>query len=423
VIFKVREVNMKKVLGMLWTWVMVTTPLAAEEGMWTFDNPPAKALAEKYGFTPEPAWYDALRLASVRFMDGGSGSFISRRGLVLTNHHVAVGQLQKMSGPERDYVATGFYADAPEKEIKCPDLELNVLVYLENVTEKILAVSKDLGGEAAVKARDAEKARLKKQYQDERGGVAEVVTLYQGGEYWLYGYRKITDVRLVFAPERQIAYFGGDYDNFTYPRYDLDFAIFRAYENDRPLEVENFLRFNTSGAREGDLVFVSGHPGRTSRLYTSAQLDLEREVGYPLALDFFESNLQALRRYAQRGPEQQRRALVRIFGLENARKAYLGMLQSLNDPQFVQRQREGGRAVGPRVERPTPWAGGHGIPPDGRIPSGVEEGVCFGLGRHCQHPFPPPRAHQAVFGRRAARFGPGGAGAEHRHSGGRAGKA
>ncbi len=334
---------------------MLTVSARADEGMWTFDNPPLKILKEKYNFTPDAAWLEKLRLASVRFMDGGSGSFVSARGLVLTNHHVAVGQLQKMSSAEHDYVAAGFYAKTPEEEIKCPDLELNILEQMENVTDKVLAVAKGLKGEAAVKARDAEKARLEKEFQEKYGGVGEVVSLYQGGEYWLYGYRKITDVRLVFAPERQAAFYGGDWDNFTYPRHDLDFAIFRAYDQGKPLESRNFLRFNTRGANAGDLVFISGHPGRTSRLYTSAQLAFEREVSYPFLLEFFESNLQAMRKYSERGPEHSRRALVRIFGFENAKKAYLGMLQGLEDPVFIKRQQESEAAFRKLVDSRPEW--------------------------------------------------------------------
>ncbi|MBN2356386.1 S46 family peptidase, partial [candidate division KSB1 bacterium] len=199
--------------------------------MWTFDNPPSKLLQEKYNFTPTQQWLNHVRLSSIRFNDGGSGSFISANGLVLTNHHVAMGQLQKMSTAEKNYVATGFYAATLEEEAKCPDLELNVLVDMKNVTERVAAVmEKGFEGAELIKEREKEIAAIEKEYKEKTGLQSDVVSLYRGGEYWVYMYKRYTDIRLVMAPERQIAFFGGDDDNFTYPRYDLDMAFFRVYE-------------------------------------------------------------------------------------------------------------------------------------------------------------------------------------------------
>ncbi|RKY89981.1 S46 family peptidase, partial [candidate division KSB1 bacterium] len=218
----------------------------ADEGMWTFDNPPVKQLKERYGFTPTQEWLDHVRLASVRFMDGGSGSFVSPNGLVLTNHHVAMGQLQKISTAEKDYVATGFYAATPAEELKCPDLEVNVLISMEDVTQRVQSAVKEGMSEAeALKARRAEIAKIEKESLDKTGLRSNVISLYHGGEYWLYRYKKYTDVRLVMAPERQAAYFGGDSDNFTYPRYDLDMAFFRVYENGKPIKSEHYLKWNS----------------------------------------------------------------------------------------------------------------------------------------------------------------------------------
>ncbi|HJY08033.1 MAG TPA: S46 family peptidase, partial [Bryobacteraceae bacterium] len=230
--------------------------------MWTFDNLPLTQLKEQYGFTPTKQWIDHIRLASVRFNDGGSGSFVSPNGLVLTNHHVALGQLQKVSNAKRNYVTSGFYAATREQELKSADLEVNVLLSMENVTSRVTSVVKaGMGDKEAFQARKAEIAKIEKESLDKTGLRSDVVTLYSGGEYWLYRYKKYTDVRLVFAPEQSIAFFGGDPDNFTYPRYDLDMALFRIYENGAPVESKNFLRWNPKGAHDGELVFVSGNPG------------------------------------------------------------------------------------------------------------------------------------------------------------------
>ncbi len=314
----------------------------ADEGMWTFDNPPLKILKERYGFTPSQEWLDHVRLSSVRFMDGGSGSFVSPDGLILTNHHVAVGQLQKMSTAEQDYVATGFYAASQAEEIKSPDLEINVLFSTENVTGSVRAALKEGMSDAdALKARRVVIAKIEKESLDKTGLRSNVISLYQGGEYWLYRYKKYTDVRLVMAPERQAAYFGGDFDNFTYPRYDLDMAFFRAYENDKPVRSDHYFQWNSKGLNEGDLVFVSGNPGSTDRLYTYSRLEYQRDLYYPLVLDFIEDYIEVMREYSQKGQEQERRALIQIFGLENSKKALTGEFKGLSDPELMaQRKKE-----------------------------------------------------------------------------------
>jgi hypothetical protein len=231
-------------------FLLAATPVIhAEEGMWTFDNPPIKQLAAKYNFHPTQEWLDHLRLSSVRLNDGGSGSFVSPNGLLLTNHHVARGQLQKNSTAEHDYIRDGFYATTPDHEMKSPDLEVNVLVGMEDVTARVQSAAKGIADEAkALKAREAEIAAIGKQSKDKTGLRSDVISLYHGGEYWLYTYKAYTDVRLVFAPEEQAAFFGGDPDNFTYPRYDLDMAIFRVYENGKPLHTDNYLKWGAKGA-------------------------------------------------------------------------------------------------------------------------------------------------------------------------------
>src|SRR5262245_47909759 len=298
---------------LLGAFLLCTIPGAtihlADEGMWTFDNVPLEQLKARYSFTPDQKWLDHVRLSSIRFNDGGSGSFVSPNGLAITNHHVAFGQLQKLSTAEKDYVRDGFYAKTQAEELKCPDLELNVLVSMENVTSRVQgAVKPGMTEKQALDARRAEQAKIQKDSLDKTGFRSDVVSLYQGGEYWLYRYKKYTDVRLVFAPEQQMAFFGGDPDNFTFPRYDLDFAIMRVYENGQPVQSKDYLKWNSKGSIDGDLVFVSGHPGSTERGLTMAQLMLDRDLIYPTRIARYKRQLEALREYAKRGPEQARQA-------------------------------------------------------------------------------------------------------------------
>ena len=321
---------------------MTGTPLLhADEGMWTFDNPPVKQLQEKYQFTPSQEWLDHIRLSCVRLNDGGSGSFVSAHGLLLTNHHVARGQLQKNSTPEHDYLKNGFYAATEDQEMKSPDLEVNVLVSLENVTDRVQASLKDARTpEAEFAARKAVIAEIERESLRKTGLRSDVVTLYQGGEYWLYRYKKYTDVRIVFAPEQQIAFYGGDPDNFTYPRYDLDMALFRVYENGKPIDSKNYLKWNPKGAGDSELTFVVGHPGSTQRQDTMAQLETERDVTEPIALKLYKERIAVLRRYSALGPEQTRQAGSLIFGLENSYKAVNGRYEGLLDKNVIAKKQK-----------------------------------------------------------------------------------
>ncbi len=313
----------------------------ADEGMWTFDNPPLKLLKERYNFTPTEQWLDHLRLSSVRLNDGGSGSFVSPHGLLLTNHHVARGQLQKNSTAEHDYIKDGFYAATPDQEMKSQDLEVNVLTSLEDVTARVNDSTKgSKNAEEEFAKRRAVIAAIEKESTDKTGLRSDVVTLYQGGEYWLYRYKKYTDVRLVFAVEQQAAFFGGDPDNFTYPRYDLDMAIFRVYENGKPIDSKDYLKWNPKGADDGELVFVSGHPGSTQRSDTYAQLQFDRDTITPTVIRLLKNRIATLKAYSVRGPEQARQAASMIFGLENSRKVYEGRLLGLQDKNLMEKKRK-----------------------------------------------------------------------------------
>ncbi|HEY2381646.1 MAG TPA: S46 family peptidase [Terriglobia bacterium] len=336
-------------------------PGSADEGMWTFDNPPLKQLKDKYNFTPTQEWLDHIRLSSVRFNDGGSGSFVSPNGMVITNHHVAFGQLQKLSTPQKDYVKDGFYARTQADELKCPDLELNVLISMENVTARIQGTVKPgMSAKQGLDARKAEQAKIQKDSLDKTGLRSDVVSLYQGGEYWLYRYKKYTDVRLVFAPEQQTAFFGGDPDNFTYPRFDIDFAVLRVYENGRPVQSKDYLKWNTRGAADGDLVFVSGHPGSTERGLTVAQLEADRDTVYPMRLSRYKRELVALRSYSARGTEQTRQAADEIFGLENTVKAFTGEYNGLMDKALLDKKRKEESELRAKVSANAEWRRDYG---------------------------------------------------------------
>jgi hypothetical protein len=327
----------------------LAAPLLADEGMWTLDNLPVKPLQERYGFQPTPEWIEHVQKACVDF-GGGSGAFVSANGLVLTNHHVALGQLHKMSSAEHDYVKDGFFAHGAAEEMKCPDLELRVLQSMEEVSAGVRIAIDPASSESAQNvARKAAIAAIEKAAGRKSGLQARVVELYHGGEYWLYLYKKYTDVRLVMAPEQQAAFFGGDPDNFCYPRHDLDFAFFRVYENDQPVRPARWFRWSPDGPKDGDLVFVAGHPGSTGRLLTVSQLEYLRDAYHPVRILQQEHRLAALREYAARGPEEARRATDRIFGLENNLKRQRAYLQVLEDPAVMEKKRAQEKALRDRV--------------------------------------------------------------------------
>ena len=313
--------------------------ISADEGMWIYNQLPTKTLKERYGFEPPAGWADHLMRSSVRFNSGGSGSFVSSTGLVLTNHHVAADTLAKISTAEHNYYRDGFLAKTHADEVPAPDLELNQLVEIVDVTDR---VNQAVAAEAADKAqatRQAVIARIEKESTEQTKLRSDVVTLYQGGAYHLYRYKKFTDVRLVFAPEFSIAFFGGDADNFEYPRHDLDMALFRVYENGQPAKIEHFLKWSAKGAADGELIFVSGHPARTSRLLTVDALKFQRDVRFPALLNLLRRREILLQQFAADGDEFARRAKKDLFGVQNSRKRSDGQMQSLHDPRLFEAKR------------------------------------------------------------------------------------
>ncbi len=303
-----------------------------DEGMWLYNEFPKQKVQRKYGFMPTQQWLDHLRLSSVRFNNGGSGSFVSPDGLTFTNHHVGATCIQQLSTGGKDYMKTGFYAKTQAEEAKCPDLELNVLVGIEDVTRKVKEAVKP--GMSAADAGQAERAAMSSIEQDcvkSTNLRCDVVTFYSGEVYNLYKYKKYTDVRLVFAPEFEAAFFGGDPDNFTYPRYDLDITFFRIYENDKPVHLDHYLRWSSNGLKEGEPVFVSGHPGSTGRLKSMSQLDYLRDVDYPSRIETYKRRIALLQKFSAESAENARIAKEELFGYQNALKAFTGYFGGLQD--------------------------------------------------------------------------------------------
>jgi hypothetical protein len=315
--------------------------VTADEGMWTYDNPPLKQWKERYNFEPSKEWMDKVRLASVKVV-GSSGGFVSPNGLIVTNHHVASSIIAKLSTKERDLMKTGFYAKSQAEELKAQDAEATVLVSYENMTERVHgAVKPGVTNAEAAAQRSVVIAAAEKDSSQKTGLKCEVVSLYSGGEYWLYCFKRYTDIRLVMAPEEQAAFFGGDYDNFTFPRHDLDFTFLRAYENGKPASTPNYFKWSESGPKENEFVVATGFPGSTARLMTVAQLAYARDHGNPLLKQVWETRRKALEDYSKSGPEQFRQASPGMRSFANSLKRLKGQQDGLLNPRmFAKKESE-----------------------------------------------------------------------------------
>ena len=317
-------------LGLLCAVLLAAAAARADEGMWTYDNFPAAKVGKKYGFTPDQKWLDEARLSSVRLAGGCSGSFVSPDGLVMTNHHCAIGCVGQLSTKDKDFVEQGFYAPEQAQEVKCPEIELNQLVSISDVTKQVSAATKGLKDKEENDKRKATIAAIEKECSAGDDKVrCDVVDLYHGGAQSLYKYKRFQDVRLVFAPEEAIAFFGGDPDNFNFPRFDLDVSFIRAYENDKPAHVEHYFKWAPAPIKEGDLTFVSGNPGGTSRDDTLAELQYVRDHALPERLFALAEYRGQLTQFSKTSPEHARIAEQDLRGVENSYKALLGRFQAL----------------------------------------------------------------------------------------------
>jgi hypothetical protein len=305
--------------------------------MWTFDAPPLDYWKKTYNFTPDSGWLDHVRLASVR-LPGCSSSFVSADGLVLTNHHCARACVASASPRDTDYSVTGFVAASLADERKCATLYVDQLESMQDVTSRVRGAVTATATDAQVAQRDAEIASIENECKQGTGLICQVVTLYQGGMYSLYRYKRFSDVRLVMVPEEEAAFFGGDPDNFTFPRYDLDMALLRVYENDAPMRVKDYLHVSMAGPKDSDLVFVVGNPGSTGRLLTLAQMQYLRDVQYPLTLAAYARGRSVAKEMAAQSPEEQRANENLIFGIENSIKAVTGYRAGLLDSVIMARK-------------------------------------------------------------------------------------
>jgi hypothetical protein len=307
----------------------------ADEGMWPFNQVPRADIKRKYGFEVTDEFLKKLQLASVRFPNG-SGSFVSPDGLILTNYHIIEDAVGELSTAEKDYAKNGFVARTRAEELKIPGYELNVLQSIEDVTDRVNAsVKAGMSAGDAFNARRTATAAIEKESTEKTGLRSDVVTLYQGGRYNLYRYKKYTDVRLVFAPEFQAAFFGGDPDNFEFPRFNIDMGLVRAYENNKPARPDSYLRFSKDGTKDGDLVFVTGHPGSTQRLNTVAHIEALRDTSIPLVIRMLERREATLKKYMAMGEEQTRRGQNELNSTQNALKVYRGQLGGLKDASLI----------------------------------------------------------------------------------------
>jgi hypothetical protein len=346
------------------TLMAVTGSSLADEGMWTLDHLPLQQMQARYGFTPSQQWIDLVQHAAVRLAEGCSGSFVSANGLVMTNHHCANACLSQLSVHGANYMQDGFIAK--DEEPKCPDVELNQLASITDVTDRVNAATAGKDGAERVKAERAINSALEKECV---GGDAvtwrcDVVTLYHGGRYALYKYRRYQDVRLVFAPEQSIAFFGGDPDNFNFPRYDLDVTFFRAYVNGKPADTPQYLQFNVAGPKDGEMTFVVGNPGSTQRETPWTSLAYLRDILLTPFFGYLSESRGQLWQYSRMGDAQAKEAQDDLFGADNSLKVFKGWLETLSDEAFIEKKKQEDASLrqwiaadpGRRAKYGDPWA-------------------------------------------------------------------
>lgn len=338
--------------AMVFGILLLSAPLSADEGMWLFNRFPVEEVAKRHKFRATPEFLELMQKAAVRFNNGGTGSFVSPDGLLFTNHHVGADCIQKLSSNEADYMKNGFLANSRDDEKRCPDLEVNVLLDIEDITAKVNeAVPAAADAAEANRLRKAKMSELEKACATSTGRRCDTVTLFSGALYHLYQYKRYTDVRLVFAPEFDAAFFGGDPENFTYPRHCLDAAFFRAYDNGAPAKVEHWFRWSKTGVREGELVFVPGNPGSTGRLMTVAELEFTGKTAYPLLLRRLKSLIDSLDAYMKQGDEQRRVGNENQFSQQNSFKAISGFQRGLEDKALMDQKRKDERALRAAIAR------------------------------------------------------------------------
>ncbi|HET8548609.1 MAG TPA: S46 family peptidase [Bryobacteraceae bacterium] len=347
--------SIKLHLGLVLPVVVLAAFLRADEGMWTFNNFPSDVVAQRYGFRPDTKWLDHVRLSTARIAGGCSSGFVSANGLVMTNHHCAVGCVQDLSTPQNDMVTKGFYAKSQAQELKCPNTELNRLIGISDVTARVNDGTRGRTDQEFTDALNAEKAKITRECTTGDDVLCEVVSLYGGGRYDLYKYRRYQDVRLVFAPEKAIAFFGGDPDNFMFPRYDLDVSFLRAWENGRPAKTEHYFRWSREGAKDGMLTFVVGNPGTTEREHTVAELEFLRDRKLPDYLLYLSELRGILTQFQTKGAEQARISSTMLFSVENSIKAYRGEHAALTDNAAFGRRAEREREFRRKIKNNPRW--------------------------------------------------------------------
>ena len=325
-----------KRISIIFSLFFFTLSLFADEGMWPLNSLPKESIHEKYGVLLEDDWVEHVQKSCLRVSIGGSASFVSPHGLMMTNHHVASKAIFDLSNEENDLMKEGFYAPTRDKELKCPNLYVDQLIQIRDVTEEIAShLSPEMTTTEKEKARKEAIAAIKESAQNETGLQPEVITLYRGARHHLYLYKRYSDVRLVMCPEEAVANFGGDSDNFEFPRYCLDMTFFRVYENDQPIESKHYLKWSQGGPKLGEALFVLGHPGGTDRILTADHLSFYRDTSYPLTLQYIDQRMACLKKFGEKSEENKRISAQSEMVFANGRKVYRGLIEGLNSPSII----------------------------------------------------------------------------------------